>query len=231
MKIIPVIDLKNGLVVHAHHGLREHYRPIQSRLCQSADLSAVLEGFLNLAAFDTFYIADLNAITQQGDHEQLLNKVLAAFPDIQFWLDKGYQTYESQIQMPVNCIPVLGSECYQDDMLNQLELFKQRFILSLDYSLSGALGAPALFTSPALWPDHLIIMTLAQVGSHQGPDFAKLHQFCTDYPDKNFIAAGGVRHVEDLIQLEQLGIQQALVASSLHSGAIKQHDIDWLINH
>lgn len=231
MKIIPVIDLKNGLVVHAHQGLREHYRPIQSRLCQSADLSAVLEGFLNLAAFDTFYIADLNAITQQGDHEQLLNKVATTFPDIQFWLDKGYQTYESQTQTPVNCIPVLGSECYQDDMLNQLELFKQRFILSLDYSLSGALGAPALFTSPALWPDHLIIMTLAQVGSHQGPDFAKLHQFCTDYPDKNFIAAGGVRHVEDLIQLEQLGIQQALVASSLHSGAIKQQDIDWLINH
>ncbi len=230
MKIIPVIDLKNGLVVHARHGLREHYQPIQSPLCQSADMFAVMEGFLKLAEFDTFYIADLNAITQQGDHESLLKKVLAAFPDIQFWLDKGYQTYESQAQTPVNCLPVLGSECYQDDTLNQLNLFNKRFILSLDYSLSGSLGAPALFTTPALWPDNLIIMTLAQVGSQQGPDFAKLRQFCKDYPDKNFIAAGGVRHSEDLIQLQQLGIKQTLIASSLHSGAISQRDIETLKN-
>jgi phosphoribosylformimino-5-aminoimidazole carboxamide ribotide isomerase len=73
-------------------------------------------------------------------------------------------------------------------------------------------------------------MTLAQVGSQQGPDFAKLRQFCKDYPNKNFIAAGGVRHVEDLIHLQQLGIKQALIASSLHSGAISQRDIETLKN-
>jgi len=104
-----------------------------------------MEGLLNLAAFDTFYIADLNAITQQGNHEPLLQNVLAAFPHIQFWLDKGFQTYEVQAQLPRNSLPVLGSECYQTETLNQLGLFIKRFILSLDYSLSGALGAPELF--------------------------------------------------------------------------------------
>jgi len=74
-------------------------------------------------------------------------------------------------------------------------------------------------------------MTLAQVGGHQGPDYAKLRQFCSDYPDKNFIAAGGVRHADDLMQLQQIGVKQALIASSLHSGAISQSDIERLKNY
>jgi len=34
------------------------------------------------------------------------------------------------------------------------------------------------------------------------------------------VAAGGIRHNEDLQALKQIGIQQALLASALHSGDI-----------
>jgi len=43
MKIIPVIDLKDGVVVHAKQGHREHYQPINTDLCKSSDIFQVIE--------------------------------------------------------------------------------------------------------------------------------------------------------------------------------------------
>ena len=96
MKIIPVIDLKDGVVVHAQQGKREHYQPINTDLCQSSDIYQVIEAFLGVYDFDTIYIADLNAITDQGDHDHLITEVLTRFPHITFWIDRGYQRYDDR---------------------------------------------------------------------------------------------------------------------------------------
>jgi len=223
MKIIPVIDLKDGVVVHARQGLRDQYQPINTKLCRSSDIYQVIEAFLAEYDFNTVYIADLNAITQEGDHADLINEVLAFFPHIQFWVDKGYQRLKNY---PHNYLPVLGSECYNDENVLELKAFNDRFILSLDYSMSGELGAKSLFSKPDLWPASIIIMTLSRVGSHQGPDLAKLNEFCKRYPDKLFIAAGGIRNIDDLYAIKRLGVKQALIASALHSGAISRVDIE-----
>lgn len=222
MKIIPVIDLKDGVVVHARQGQREQYQPISTRLCQSSDIYQVIKAFLEVYDFDTIYIADLNAITRQGDHEHLISDVLAYFPHILFWVDSGYQRHKKR---PGNYVPVLGSECYSDGAVLELKAFNKRFILSLDYSVSGALGAENLFSDQNLWPETIIIMTLNRVGSNQGPDLDKLNRFCGQYSHKQFVAAGGVRDAADLRGLKQVGVQQALIASALHSGAIKREDI------
>ena len=225
MKIIPVIDLKDGVVVHARQGLRDHYQPINTKLCQSSDIYQVIEAFLGFYNFDTIYIADLNAITQQGDHERLITEVVTCFPHLTFWIDSGYQRVK---KYPHNHLPVLGSECYSDETVLELKDFNNHFILSLDYSMSGELGAKSLFCRPDLWPDSIIIMTLSRVGSHQGPDLVKLNGFCRDYPDKHFVAAGGIRNAKDLHALKQAGVKQALIASALHSGAISREDIQKL---
>jgi phosphoribosylformimino-5-aminoimidazole carboxamide ribotide isomerase len=56
----------------------------------------------------------------------------------------------------------------------------------------------------------------------------KLNGFCRRYPHKQFIAAGGIRNVADLQALKQIGVQQALVASALHSGMIGREEIKTL---
>ena len=222
MKIIPVIDLKDGVVVHARQGDRENYQSINTDLCQSSDIYRVIEAFLGIYDFDTIYIADLNAITHQGHHQNLIGDVLAHFPHILFWIDSGYQCYKTY---PGNYLPVLGSECYSDETLSELDAFDKRFILSLDFSAIEALGSKILFSNQDIWPDTIIIMTLNRVGGHQGPDLDKLSWFCRRYPHKNFIAAGGIRDVNDLHALKQAGVQQALIASALHSGAIGREDM------
>lgn len=226
MKIIPVIDLKDGVVVRAKQGNRDQYRPIKTDLCKSSDVFEIIQVFVTSYHFDTIYIADINAITQQGDHHCLINEVLAHFPDLKFWIDSGYRPYKEEIHHTDNYLPVLGSESYSDDTIFELQSFGKKYILSLDYTMSETMmGSAKLFSSPELWPDSIIIMTLDRVGSHKGPDLVKLSAFCNRYPSKNFIAAGGIRNQQDLIDLKKIGIWQALIASALHNGSIRPDEI------
>jgi len=222
MKIIPVLDLKNNRVVHAQQGQRERYQPINTPLSASADAFKVIDAFLGLSAFDTFYIADLDAITGAGNHDPLIQQLAATYPDLIFWLDQGYRPAPTN---PTRHWPVLGTESYGDEQLAELARFNQRFILSLDYAAATPLGAGRLFNDSDLWPERIIVMTLAKVGSNSGPDFDKLRHYTRHYPSKNFIAAGGIRDAGDLRRLAEIGVNQALVASSLHSGAISADDI------
>lgn len=225
MQIIPVIDLKNGIVVHARQGNRDHYAPLKSEICKSSDIFDVIDAFWTLYHFPTFYIADLNAINRQSDNAALLADVLASFPHIPFWIDGGYPLCNDNFRQLTNFLPVLGSESFQDGNISEIRKFENDFILSLDYSGTGELGAKTLFSEQDLWPEHIIVMSLPRVGSNQGPDVDRLTSYRKQYPQHKIIAAGGIRGSEDLRALEQIGIQHALVATALHNGRISPHDI------
>jgi phosphoribosylformimino-5-aminoimidazole carboxamide ribotide isomerase len=222
MKIIPVIDLKNGVVVHAKCGQRENYQPIKSVLTTKTDIYSVLEVFLQLHDFDVFYIADLDAITGQGIQNDLIEQVAKDFPKLTFWVDAGYQKVRAFLP---NYLPVLGSECFTDENFLEILEFEKRFILSLDFGANGEkLGSQKFFTQMNFWAENVIVMTLNRVGSSQGVAIDLLNKFTRDYPKTHFIAAGGVKNGEELAQLEEMGIEQVLVASALHSGAMTKAD-------
>jgi phosphoribosylformimino-5-aminoimidazole carboxamide ribotide isomerase len=108
--------------------------------------------------------------------------------------------------------------------MQRLAHFEKQFILSLDFSKQQALGATRLFTETDLWPDKVIIMTLARVGSALGIDSEKLKHYQLLAPHKTFIASGGIRDKEDVLALKHSGISYALCASALHNGAIGRED-------
>ncbi|HKM59743.1 MAG TPA: HisA/HisF-related TIM barrel protein, partial [Candidatus Bathyarchaeia archaeon] len=62
MKVIPVIDILNGIVVHAVRGKRREYQPLQSSICNSIEPLEIAKTFKTLG-FSELYIADLDAIT------------------------------------------------------------------------------------------------------------------------------------------------------------------------
>jgi phosphoribosylformimino-5-aminoimidazole carboxamide ribotide isomerase len=222
MRLIPVLDLKNGVVVHAQRGQRENYLPIHSPLCPSADVYVVIDAFCQLGDFRVMYLADLNAITQQGDNQALIYAVLQRYPHITFWLDAGYQSPDLTFADVDNYRPVLGSECCSSEQLAATK----NALLSLDFSAHDEpLGEARLFTDSALWSEQVIIMTLARVGSDTGVDNEKLCFYQQHYPQTEFIAAGGVRDIADVHQLKAIGINSVLVASALHTKAIGKVDI------
>ena len=47
-RVIPVIDILNGAVVHAVRGKRSEYKPIESVICKSAEPLEVAKAFKNL---------------------------------------------------------------------------------------------------------------------------------------------------------------------------------------
>ncbi len=80
MRIIPVLDLKAGLVVRAEGGRRDSYRPIATPLAASAEPVAVAEGLRRLAAFEAFYVADLDAIAGGPPQTEALAPARALVP-------------------------------------------------------------------------------------------------------------------------------------------------------
>lgn len=225
MRIIPVIDLKDGQAVHARQGRRDTYKPIASPLCANCDVYRVLDAFLGVYPFDAVYIADLNALAGNDDHDALIAGVLQTYPGIDFWIDRGGVAGADALDERANYYAVLGSESLTEETVSDMQRFGGRFILSLDFFGDLPRGPQALFNESRYWPEQVIVMTLGRVGGKQGPDYRRLETYRRDYPDTKFIAAGGVRDYDDLLRLKTLGIDQVLIASALHDLSVCGEDI------
>ena len=222
LRIIPVLDLKGGEVVRAQMGQRDSYKPIVTPLSASSDPVAMAEGLRTLFPFPTFYIADLDAIEGRAPNAEAIAS-LGAMPDApELWVDAGIadaKALDAALAEPSLC-PVLGSESQRDDSL--LRRFRDHpgLILSLDFFGDGFRGPQSFLDQPDLWPQKVIVMTLAKVGAAAGPDFARLEEIRRKAKNRAVIAAGGVRHEADIRTLSSLGIAAALVATSLHNGTL-----------
>ena len=222
LRIIPVLDLKGGEVVRAEKGRRDSYRPIVTPLCDGSDPVAVAEGLRTLFPFPTFYIADLDAIAGRAQNAAAIAGLRAMPGAPELWVDAGIadaQTLAAALAQPSLC-PVLGSESQRDVTL--LGRFRDHpgLILSLDFFGDGFRGPPDLLDQPDLWPERVIVMTLAKVGAAAGPDFARLGEIKRKAKNRSVIAAGGVRDETDIRALSSLGIAAALVATALHDGTL-----------
>ena len=218
MLIIPVIDLKDGLVVSALQGQRDSYQPIQSKLCASSFIDDVLNGFTSVYPFKTIYIADLNSISNSGTNKSLIDKIISENQHIEFWIDNGTKIENLLDFYPANYKPVIGSENQNGRSLSAI---KTTHILSLDFfPKQGYKGPKELIENSALWPQNIIIMTLSRVGNNKGADIEKLKSYRKKFPEKNFIAAGGIQNESDLTKLEKIDISQTLIASAIHSGKL-----------
>ncbi len=221
MKLIPVVDLMQGQVVHARLGERQHYRPIQSPLCASSDPIMVIKALASLYSFDALYIADLDAIQGKSTQVAQIQHIQQHFNHLEILCDAGFSHRQQIAQYPSVMTPVIGTESLSS--LYQLEslhlALDGRYILSLDFQ-QDFLGCQDILHTPEMWPDKIIVMSLRHVGSQLGPDWARLTSCHRLKPDAHWIAAGGVRHRQDLQALEQMGFAAAMLASALHQQGI-----------
>lgn len=223
MQIVPVIDLKGGQVVHARAGRRNSYRAIRSRLADDSTPRAVVQGLRALHPFDRLYVADLDAIAGGSGHDAALEALRAAFPGLELWVDNGLsdeRDCRAWLERGLGDL-VIGSESQRDPgLLGALDELSDRLILSLDFQGDAFLGPPGLIARTADWPLRVIAMTLSRVGGGLGPDLKCLRWLIDFAPGRQVFAAGGVRGLDDLKRLAELGVGGALVASALHDGRI-----------
>jgi len=227
MEIIPVLDLKQGVVVHARMGRRDEYRPIETPLAPTSDPVDVARGLLRVHPFGTLYVADLDAIAGNGDNHAALMRLRGAFPQLTLWVDSGICdccSARDWLEAGWGQL-VLGSETQRDPRVVRHLSGDARVALSLDFRGPSFQGPRALLDDAACWPQKVIAMTLARVGSGAGPDLERLCTIRDAAPGRQVYAAGGVRDAADLVTLKRADIAGALVASSLHEGRLTGKDI------
>ncbi|WP_425617719.1 HisA/HisF-related TIM barrel protein [Anatilimnocola sp. NA78] len=247
MRVIPVIDLKDGLVVRGVGGRRDDYRPITSQLTASQHPGAVATALQKTFGFAEIYVADLDAI-------------MLDLPDITAWheiaetgfsllLDAGVSNIEQaqSIWQVLAKLPgensrlVIGLESWQ--RLAELRSFArhsdwepERIVFSLDLKQGQPITPDPEWkqASPIEIADEvvaaginsLIVLDLADVGSGQGISTLPLVKVLRDrFPHLEVIAGGGVQGKSDLLKLSTAGGSAALVASALHDGRLTSADL------
>jgi phosphoribosylformimino-5-aminoimidazole carboxamide ribotide isomerase len=239
MRIIPVLDLMEGLVVHAAKGERERYQPVRSILAASADPLDVACCLQAETKCRTFYIADLDAIQGKGHNREAIGKIASQL-DVELWVDAGVAdagSANSLVEAGADVV-IIGSETLSG--LQQLRFIcdsvpREKFIFSLDMvkgqvlsptaALKGIAPLQAIARLSSEGLDRFILLTLDAVGAGSGPDLPLIQDAKRGYPHHSFFAGGGVKTPDHLQALSDTGADGVLVATSLHKGWIGGRDL------
>ncbi|MEQ8232786.1 MAG: HisA/HisF-related TIM barrel protein [Gammaproteobacteria bacterium] len=231
MLLVPVIDIKNGVAVHAVQGQRDDYRPLVSRFSDSIDPCVLIDALCAALPARTFYVADLDAIVDRSPNVEVIARMADSHRDATFLIDGGFSSSSPPTDYLVcdNIHVILASEMLTT--LTELAALgdavpPSRTLLSLDRKAGEKLGCVELFDTPWVWPERVIHMNLSRVGSHAGPDFEGLATLIALAGSaRRVYAAGGVRDYGDLEKLRGLGVAGVLVGSALHDGRLDAADL------
>ncbi|OHV15626.1 nickel transporter [Methylorubrum extorquens] len=222
-RLIPVIDLRHGQVVRARAGERDAYAPDRHPPWPEARGPRTWPAaFSRPSGGDRLYVADLDAIMEgRAPDRASLEAVAGACPGVTLWVDAGFSDFPGVARFTAFGLgrPVIGSESQRDaDLVRTLG---NRAVLSLDSRGAERLGPDALHDDAETWPEDVIVMTLARVGTGTGPDLSGVSRAVEVGGDRRIYAAGGVRGPEDVAHLARTGAAGALVASAIHDGRLR----------
>jgi phosphoribosylformimino-5-aminoimidazole carboxamide ribotide isomerase len=237
MRVIPVIDLKGGVAVHAVRGERERYRPLRSSIADGADPVPVARAVRAALGLDELYVADLDAIAGGPGHPELL---AALAGEARTMVDAGAVTPAAVARLielgaarvivgteslpGVDALRRLRAERPDAPLVVSLDLHAGA-VLSPDPALARAAPAEVLARLADAGAPEAIVLDLARVGSGEGPDVALIAELRARAPGVELLAGGGVRDAADLRALADAGAAGALVATALHSGAISASEL------
>jgi phosphoribosylformimino-5-aminoimidazole carboxamide ribotide isomerase len=237
MKIIPVMDLLSGVVVHAVRGRRSEYQPLKSVLCASANPLDVALAFKALG-FDELYVADLDAI--MGGHANFsILKQIVDTTGLRLMVDAGVTNLEEAEKLLRSHISkiVIGTETLPSMSFvgaAAKSLGKERVVISLDLKGEKVISGVELgkFRNPLnllrefrrMGVDQIIVLDLARVGSGEGVNMPLLEEVKRNFKGKVFVG-GGVRDIKDLLELRRLSVSGVLIATALHSGRISLEEL------
>jgi phosphoribosylformimino-5-aminoimidazole carboxamide ribotide isomerase len=235
MAILPVIDLKGGLVVRGVAGRREEYRPIVSRWTSSAGPLDVARALAGHFGFTEFYLADLDAIgggRPAGAIYDALNR-----EGYRLWVDAGIRTARDAVDVAALGAfrVVVGLETIEGPRALRTicaEIDPGRLVFSLDlhdgqplgdldrWDTRGAVQIARRATSEGI--SRLLVLDLSRVGVGAGVGTEVLcGQLRRQLPSLDLAAGGGVRGPDDVRRLYAHGVNHVLVASALHDGRIE----------
>jgi HisA/HisF family protein len=239
MRIIPVLDLKAGQIVHARAGRRQDYQPIVSSLTRSAQPVEVAQAFRDQFRLTELYVADLDAIA--GAPPALATYGALRSLGFRLWVDAGVRDVATAIRLHqagmdrivVGLETVAGPAALADICRR---IGAERIVFSLDLKEGLPLGDRGRWRQLDAWSiareaiaigvRQIIVLDLARVGGQSGIGTESLcKRLAAEHPDVEIAAGGGIRNRTDLQSLQACGVRTALVASALHDGRLRPADL------
>lgn len=239
MRIIPVIDLKDGLAVHAVKGERQAYQPVKSTLLATADPLAVANAYRQQLGLKEAYIADLDAILYARPQLDLVAD-LARSSNLNLMVDAGIHDPDNVREfLSIGASKVIiGAETLNawEELQDIRDLVPgEKLVFSLDmrageiFSRCAALSELSpLEAIQRLYENgwqEIILLDLARVGMQSGVDRALIDEACKRFPDLKLLVGGGIRDIDDLNNLKASGVNGVLVATILHLGLLNRDQI------
>jgi phosphoribosylformimino-5-aminoimidazole carboxamide ribotide isomerase len=236
MRIIPVLDIRGGVAVHARAGQRALYGPVRSILCDSAEPRELAAAFRDQLGLTDLYVADLDAIAGAAPVGQILADLARTSREVMVDAGvRGPDQAERLLELGVHRV-VLGLETIAGPDALQATVRRigvDRAVFSLDLRAGEPLGTRDAWqhASPieiarrvlASGIARIIVLDLAHVGTRAGwPTESLCRAIAGESATAELFVGGGVRDVADLRRLQDAGIDGVLLATALHEGRITE---------
>jgi phosphoribosylformimino-5-aminoimidazole carboxamide ribotide isomerase len=227
VQLIPAIDLMNGKIVRLSRGdpkTAKVYDQFGGPLETAKKWSE--EGARKL------HIIDLDATFGTGDNLPIIADI-AENVELPIQVGGGIRTIEAAeklLAMGISQV-ILGSLAFSDPKaITQIgQTFgSETVIVALDnrdgkimvegWKTPTRLGIKeALEKFAALGVRAFLITSITKDGMLSGPDLETLRDAC-QFPDVAIIAAGGIGGLNDLVALEQIGVEGVVIGKALYEG-------------
>ena len=239
MRIIPAIDLKDGKCVRLFKG------DFDQTTEYSSDPAAVGRRFSALDVED-LHIVDLDGARTGTQNNHAIVTAIAAESGLDVQLGGGIRQRDDVARWleagVTRC--VVGSIAIKDpETVKQwiAEFGHNAIVLALDIKLDDN-GVPMLTTygwteesGISLWDcidgyrdvgaRHVLCTDVARDGAMTGPNFELYSEILSRYPDLLLQASGGVRSIDDLNRLRELGLPAAITGRALLDGEIGEAEV------
>lgn len=242
-KVIPVLDLLDGLIVHAVKGERENYKPLDSYLFNNPDPNLIINVLCNKYKFNEFYVADLNAIMYREPNYELILKIIKK-SYISILLDPGIKKLEDVTKFSSLGIEnlILGLETLEDKeiILKSIrsDFFKKVYVSIDMYSEKIITGieeyqkisiSNVLNDLRDLGVSKIILLDLKRVGSKEG-GIPVLYKEIRRIFEGEILVGGGIKNINDILKYHQFGFSGVLIGTALYDGTINLEEIAQLID-
>ena len=233
MKVVPVIDLKGGHVVRAVLGLRERYEPMVDNVygtCKPVELATKLV----LDGFRVIYVADIDSIMGGEVNEEVFRSLKGL--GAKLMADIGVDDEEKlRKAAELADYPIIATESVPSlsFLSSALRGYGDRAFVSLDLrggrvvsrapEVSGKALSEGLRLLKELGVRRVILVDFDRIGTYLGPNIEGAKELVEG--GFEVYVGGGVRGLEDLIILREIGVSGVLVASALYSGKVRVQEL------
>ena len=249
MKIRAVIDVKDRLAVRAIAGQRSHYRPLEYD-GKPLNSVALAKRIADRTGIRDLYLADLDAIGGKAADWEAIRQIAATSGSL--WFDTGIGSPE-QLEvvaehldsLPPATVAIMGLESLLDVrfLVRALDAFgADQICFSLDLHagkpVTGITGwrelSPVDIAMEVIEQGvrKMIVLDLAAVGTGAGCPTVGLCETIRQRSQSilppgeslEIVTGGGIRGMDDVRQLENAKVDQALVATALEQVTLGTHE-------